>query len=150
MLFAFLPLAVIRDPRLFRRVAFAYLSMYAIGNSIFLLFPTRIARTRVEGQGFLEWGIQLNHWIDGPSNCFPSMHVCGAVLAALCVLRTDPLVGAIAGTWALLIAVSTLALKAHFLVDVVAALLLACALWAVFVRGVDHQGPRRPRWVVAV
>ena len=150
LLFAFLPLAVIRDPRLFRRVAFAYLSMYAIGNSIFLLFPTRIARTPVTGGSFLEWGIRLSHWLDGPYNCFPSMHVCGAVLAALCVLRTDPLVGGIAGTWALLIAASTLALKAHFLADVVAALVLALGLWALFVRGHRHKGTPRPRWVVAI
>jgi hypothetical protein len=78
------------------------------------------------------------------------MHVCGAVLASLCVFRTDPLVGGIALTWALLIAVSTLALKAHFLVDVIAALLLASALWAVVVRPVDHPRPGRTRWLVVL
>ena len=38
--------------------------MYAIGNLSFLVFPTRIARTTVGGSGYLEWGLQLNQWID--------------------------------------------------------------------------------------
>lgn len=150
VLFAFLPLCVITDLRYFRRVALAHLATYAAGNLTFLLFPTRVVRVPVTGPSFLEWGIRLNHYIDAPNNCFPSLHVAGAVLASLCVLKVDRVLGAVAGVWALLIAVSTLMLKAHFFADVLGALVLAGGTWALFVRPAEHRGPPRSRWVAAL
>jgi membrane-associated phospholipid phosphatase len=133
--FLFLPVFVVRSYELFIQVAKAYLLIAAISIFLFIVFPIRIDRPRIPHQDeFLWWGISLNFLIDKPSNCFPSMHVSNAIIAGLSVVRFSPRVGVIALIGALMISVSTLTLKQHYIADVLAGGLIAHLADYLFIR----------------
>lgn len=66
------------------------------------------------------------HWLDGPGNTFPSLHVALTSLAAL-RMRASPR-GLLWLTVAALVALSTLTTKQHVLADVLGGLLVAVAI----------------------
>ena len=96
---AFLPLVVVKDPMIFRRMIAGYLCLELTALLVFVLFPVHMTlRPPLESlseTGFFPWAVQLCYWLDRPVNCFPSLHVAAATFSALCALRVDPLVGRI-------------------------------------------------------
>jgi len=70
---------------------------------------------------FLGW----IHAVDPPGNVFPSLHVAHTTALALILHRDRPRLGALALVMALLLALSTLTTKQHFIVDVLAGWVLA-------------------------
>ena len=133
-----LPVFVVRHRGLFRRVALAYMTLELVSLATFLLLPVQmIGRVVPEPTSFANWGISLTHWLDTPSNCLPSLHVAGTTLAALCCFKVDRLTGSIAGVLAVVISLSTLLVKQHYLVDLVTGGLLAWACWRIFVAPFD-------------
>lgn len=124
-----LPIFVVRDAALFRRVALAYSLAIASALAVFLLFPVTSQGLRVDAQlyadaGFAGWLLQLLYFVDPPLNLFPSLHLALALLAALAAGRVHRLSGAAALAWTACIAASVCTTKQHFAVDVVAGLLL--------------------------
>jgi len=89
---------------------------------------------RVIGEGFFAWSLQFIYHFDRPYNCFPSLHVGYAVLAALTCYRIHRGWGIAALVYAALIGISTLYTKQHYIVDVVAGALLAYVAYLVFLR----------------
>lgn len=71
------------------------------------------------------YAMELLRSYDAPTSCMPSLHVSAAVLAALLIQRDRPRAFPWLLGWAALIALSTLTTKQHYLLDVVAGLLLA-------------------------
>ena len=122
--FVFLPFALllVRSESVFFRGLKAMAISTGIACVVFVAYPTTFPR--VESSGF--WFAALN-WIDTPANCFPSLHVAMAAIAAW-VLREDgrPWAPA-AAVWAALIIASTVLVKQHYAVDSVGGLLLAAA-----------------------
>lgn len=125
-LLALLPFLMVRDLRLLRRIAAAYAVVFAVAYALFLAFPVEMLRV-VDRQGtsFVDWGIRLNHAIDPPYNCFPSLHVAISVTAAWGLWKADRVVGTLAAMLAAAIVCSTVLLKQHCVVDVVGGLALA-------------------------
>ena len=79
-------------------------------------------------------------------NCFPSLHVAQCFIAALVCHRVHRGVGAVAGAWAGLVALSTLFTKQHYVLDVVGGVALAGVAWLFFVRGCPPDAvPERER-----
>ena len=136
---ALLPLTVIADRRLFRRAAIAYLCAETIAFVVFLTYPVQMAlRPEIPPSSeFADWGTALCYYLDAPGGCLPSLHVAMATLAALVTFRADRLVGSFAMVFALLIAVSTLLVKQHYLLDVVAGVGRSFAVYALFVHPLD-------------
>ncbi|WNG57717.1 phosphatase PAP2 family protein [Archangium gephyra] len=68
--------------------------------------------------------------VRSPASCLPNLHVAAAFVSAFAVVgeRRAPLLVA----WAALIWGSTLTTRQHYVVDGVAGLLLALAVWALF------------------
>jgi membrane-associated phospholipid phosphatase len=123
------PLFVIRHPLLFRRVALAFALSVSVGLALFLITPVHMtlrppAHT-VTGDGFLEWGVRFCYTLDAPTGCFPSLHVCCATLAAIACGWANERAGQIMWITALLIDLSTLYMKQHFIADVISGTLLA-------------------------
>ena len=154
----FLPLFVVADRMLFRRVIAAFVTVELCGFTIFALFPVHMVG-RIEDvpvTSLATWGLRFTYHVDAPSNLFPSMHVALAVLAALCCWKVDRLMGGGAGVVAALIAASTLLVKQHWLADVVAGAALGFVVWGVFVARFPtptegaEGAPRHPRWVSLV
>lgn len=124
-----------REPEEFRRLMRFIALTYTIALAIFILypncqhlrpaeFPRDNALTR-----FMGWFYQL----DTNTNVCPSLHVVGSVAVALCAWRTRPFNSrgwrlVFSGT-AALISVSTVFLKQHSAVDVLAGVLVCMAAY---------------------
>jgi membrane-associated phospholipid phosphatase len=131
----FLPVLVIRQEELIRRTFLAWLMVWIAGYACFLIYPTILPRPVGEiGEGFFAWFLRGVYDADPPRNCFPSLHVATPFVAALSCWRAHRGVGLAACVWALLIALSTLFTKQHYVADVIAGILLAGAAYAVFLR----------------
>ncbi len=134
-LFAFLPLFVVTPQALLRRAVLAYLMAVVLAYVGFAAYPVAAPRPHsVTGHDFFAWCVRFIYWLDTPYNCFPSLHVAYSFLAAFTCYRVNRGVGLVALAWASLIGISTLFIKQHFLVDVLAGVFLAYAASLVFLR----------------
>ena len=141
LLSPFLPLLMIRHEEHIRRTFLAWLMVWSVGYVCFLVYPTMAPRTdEVDGKGFFAWFLQGIYDADPPRNCFPSLHVATACVAALTCWRVHRGVGMVALLWAMLIAASTVFTKQHYVADVIAGMFLAGAAYGVFLR----KCPLRP------
>jgi membrane-associated phospholipid phosphatase len=101
------------------------------GLGIFYLWPTAVPALAVDTA--LHPGFRLLQGVDAAGNACPSMHVATATFSALWLDRLLREVGAghgsraLNGAWFALIAYSTLAVKQHVAIDVLAGLLLGAA-----------------------
>jgi membrane-associated phospholipid phosphatase len=139
-----LPVFVVADRDVFRRVALAYSVTIAVALAIFVVFPVSSAGFRPDAAaysdaGFAGWLLRLLHVLDPPLNLFPSLHLALAFLAALAAVRVRSPLGAVALIWTLCIAVSVCTTKQHFAVDAVAGLALAALVHRALV-----ANPRAP------
>ncbi len=133
--FVLLPLLVVRQGPLFRRALQAYLMVLIVSYIGFLLYPTVAPRPAVlPADGFFAWCLRVTYSLDSPYNCFPSLHVADSFVSAFTCYRVNRRVGVAAAAWASLIGVSTLFAKQHFVVDVVAGVLLASVAYVAFLR----------------
>ena len=133
-----LPFFVIRTDRHLRRTLYAYLAVWITAFAGFVLYPTIAPRPgdSIEADGFAAWGLNFLYAADPPYNCFPSLHVAHSFVSAFSVSRVHRKLGATAIACALLVALSTLFTKQHYVLDVVAGTLMAAAACGVFLYGV--------------
>jgi membrane-associated phospholipid phosphatase len=139
----FLPIFTIRDFELFISVAKAYLFGIMISLFTFLVFPVTIQRPElINPKNFFEWWVWINYTIDKPTALFPSMHVSNAILSALAVFHWSKKIGYPALLFSIMICLSTLTVKQHFIVDVIAGFILAISAYWLFIipyiRKVEH------------
>lgn len=135
-----LPVLVVRERELFRRALKGYLFVMIAGYVGFLVYPTSAPRPdEVPGTGFAAWTLRIAYELDPPYNCFPSLHVAYSFVSALACYRVHRGVGAVAALWAVLIGVSTLYTKQHYVVDVVVGALAAVVACAVVLRGYRRE-----------
>jgi membrane-associated phospholipid phosphatase len=138
--FALLPVFVVRDSMLMRRALLAAITVFLLAFAGFLAWPTVLPRPDLaEGGGFLARSLQMNWALDPPVNCFPSLHVAWAFVAALASHRVHRGVGTVALCWATIIGVSTLFTKQHYVVDVIGGVAIALAASALFMRGHSRE-----------
>jgi membrane-associated phospholipid phosphatase len=130
-----LPIFVVRQEALLRRLLLAYLMVWLTAYAFFILYPTVAPRpAQVPGTGFPAWGLRTLYGGDPPYNCFPSLHVAHSFVSALACGRIHRRVGAGALFCATLVALSTLLTKQHYLADVIAGILLAAGAYALCLR----------------
>lgn len=137
-LYAFLillPLLIVREPEHVRSTAYTYLAVWTISYAFFVAYPTVAPRPEeVTGGGFGAWGLRALYSADPPFNCFPSLHVAHSWISALAAFRVHRGVGTVALASAVLVALSTLFTKQHYIADVIAGALLATAAYLLFAR----------------
>jgi hypothetical protein len=136
-----LPLFVIRTDVLIRRTFYAYLAVWLSAYLCFWLYPTVAPRPEdaPAGGGFAGWGLRFLYSVDPPFNCFPSLPVAHSFVSALCCRRVHrPL-----GNWtlgaALVVGLSPLFTRQHYVLDVAAGIVLAFAVCAITLRGVARD-----------
>jgi membrane-associated phospholipid phosphatase len=135
-----LPVFVVRQPGHIHRTVLAYLMVWITAYVCFLVYPTVASRPAdVAGQGFAVWGLRFLYEADPPYNCFPSLHVAHSFVSALTIYRVHREVGIGAALGASLVAVSTLYSKQHYVLDVIAGILLACVAYLVFLRDYPRE-----------
>ncbi len=129
-LMGIMPYFLVRDLDKFKRVVFGALIIIFISGVIFLIYPVTHPRDFVVGNGFLSSWMHLLHQVDQPYNCFPSMHISMAGLAALFCAQGGSFVRkAFFAVWMLFIVLSTLFIKQHYLADVISGAVLAVVVY---------------------
>jgi len=124
-LFIFIPLFVIKSANQLKRFSLAILIVYIISFTIFLFFPVRIYSFDLpEGNSLSLKFLKFIKAVDSPLNCFPSMHVSLCLLAAICSFNYSKLVGYLTLTLWSFIALSTLTVKQHYLLDVLGGIIV--------------------------
>ena len=104
-------------------------------SAFYVLFPSFYPRESfVDPSSISGWLLELTRTVDGANNTFPSGHVTFSWLLAFVVSLTQyaksrPWIKIVYYIWATLITISTLALKQHFIVDVLSGVLLATACY---------------------
>lgn len=130
-----LPLFVVRQEEQIRRTLLAYLTIWITAYACFFLYPTVAPRpASVVGSGFVVWGLRFLYSADPPFNCFPSLHVAHSFVSALTCHLVHRGLGIAAIVCASLVGAATLFTKQHYVVDVVAGVLLAGIAYLVFLR----------------
>ena len=115
---------VVTSPRHFLYVAISYMVLLGFQMAFFMLLPVVVPtewRACNTGRGRSERFLAFVQSFDGPSNSFPSMHTSVAMLTAL---HLYPALGAWAYAFPLLIGLSCLFTKQHYVVDLPAGALL--------------------------
>jgi membrane-associated phospholipid phosphatase len=131
-----LPIFVVREEEQIRRTVLAYLLIWVTAYLCFLVYPTRAPRpVTVAGEGFGAWGLRFLYSADPPYNCFPSLHVAHSFVSALTCHRLHRRLGQVTLLCAALVGVSTLYTKQHYVLDVLAGILLAGLAHLAFLRG---------------
>jgi membrane-associated phospholipid phosphatase len=145
-----LPIFVVRQHDLIRRTVHAYVFIWITAYAFFfVVYPTAAPRPdQVSGEGFAVWGLRALYSADPPYNCFPSLHVAHSFVSALAVSRVHRRLGIIALVAGMLVAVSTLFTKQHYVLDVAAGACLAVLAYGIFlVRYPVHRIPEHDRRV---
>ena len=147
-LYAFLivlPVFVVQRQEMIRRTVWAYITVWSVAYTCFLLYPTAAPRPdAVMGDGFAAWGLRFLYGADPVYNCLPSIHVAHSFVSALACHRVHRPLGRVALSCASLVAVSTLFIKQHYVADVIAGVLLALAANAVFLGPYSARTSPRP------
>ena len=134
------PVMLVRGVELRRRTILSYITTVVTAYMVFLIYPTVAPRpVTVPGDGVTAWSLRTLYAIDPPYNCFPSLHVAYAFLAALSTYRVRRDLGFVALLWAVVIAISTVFIKQHYVADAIAGALLAIAASAICMRGLDRR-----------
>lgn len=123
--------------RQFNYMAFSYFVLLALHVLIFLVYPVEVPPHWRQWQTesapspsyrFLSF-VQM---FDARSNCFPSMHVSVATLTALHTARNLPCGPALPVLFVVLIALSCILTKQHYLIDIPGGVLLGWLCFRVF------------------
>lgn len=101
----------------YRRMTRAAILAYAMAVPFFIVMPVLDADPPLQAVTWTEHLLEWNRQADTSKNAFPSMHVGLATLLALIGARRSLAWGLGLGACAVVIAVSTLLVKQHFLAD---------------------------------
>jgi membrane-associated phospholipid phosphatase len=104
-----------------RRVVVAFLLSTTLAYIVFLIFPVRMTmRPDLAGlTGISTMVTRLYYIIDMPYNCFPSLHVTYPTLATLVAWRNHRIMRWVFLAMALVVAISVVIVKQHYVADVV-------------------------------
>ena len=121
-IFVVQPFFILSDARQFYWMLTSFVSISVISSLIHATVPSKIERVEeVTTGGFSGWALGLFQKTCKPYGNFPSMHVGLSVpVAAVNFMAGGPVIGSIMLVWAVLIAVSTLFTKQHYILDVLA------------------------------
>jgi membrane-associated phospholipid phosphatase len=144
--FFFLAISIylMREPLNLSRTLYAMALVSLFSFVTFTVFPTTLPRDYATGTGITAKAFQSLYAIDSSSNCFPSLHVALAWLAALGVWQERRSLGMVICLWAVLITISTMTTKQHYFIDVIAGLFLA-ALFRMLLMRVELMTSASPQ-----
>ena len=106
----------------------------AVSAAVYIVLPLDMPRPALDGDDVFSPLLALTYAVDVRGNFFPSQHVIFAFLTALGIGYERPRWRSWMLAWAALIAVSTLFVHQHYLVDVISGMALAFAAWGVLLR----------------
>lgn len=123
-LFVIQPFILLSEARQFYWMLASFGSITVIASLIHAIVPSKVERNEIlETDGLAGKMIGLFQKICKPYGNFPSMHVALSVpVVGANFMVAGPVAGSVATAWAILIALSTLYTKQHYILDVLAGL----------------------------
>lgn len=122
---------------------YSFFILQLISISFFIVYPTTYPRELFPLPSDLDWltyALFENLRVaDQPTSCLPSLHVSSCYLSSFIFLDEQRKKFPFFFIWATLVGLSTLTTKQHYLVDVIAGLFLAVAVYWVFHRWVPYR-----------
>ncbi len=125
----------IYDRAIYYRTLLSFCVGMLVCYVIYFFFQTTVPRPELASEGMLTTIVQYVYGADQPFNCFPSIHVLSSYLMVLGIrhskmwtIKKDIIVS----TFAYSIILSTLFVKQHVVLDVVAGILLGSLLFKLF------------------
>lgn len=128
----------LRDSLNTTKYFYSYLFILLFSVVVFIFYPVTFPRHDFGLEGhpdnFSKWGLNvLRNHMDTPANCLPSLHVSSCYISSICFWSENRRLCLWMLAWSTLVAISTLTTKQHYLVDIIAALILtAAAYWFFF------------------
>jgi membrane-associated phospholipid phosphatase len=127
-----LPFARAESREVLRRTGLGFLVILALSLVAWLSIPVAFPRSLAAGDGLGGWVLTALRGSDPPVNCLPSTHCAMAAHAAFRLRGAGRLLAGWSALTAALIAVSTMMLRQHYPVDVVAGVALGLGVaWPV-------------------
>jgi membrane-associated phospholipid phosphatase len=124
----FVPLAVgfmVNREEDLKAILFSFMGTVTICSSVFIFFPSRYPRPPLFEPTLASFALYVVRLVDTPANCLPSQHVALGFLSAFFIQRYNKVVGNWCLLLGVLIAISTLTTKQHYIWDVVTGYFLA-------------------------
>jgi len=121
-----------RDDLELNRIFYATHLQMLICLPLFLFTPIAMPRELFYGAASFNWADTFWRWFDGPNNCLPSLHAANCLLLAHLHRERQPTSWSVAlhSTIAAAIIASTLLVKQHYVVDLVAGAMVYAATTA--------------------
>lgn len=144
----FAPPFFIRKREVTGRLIKAVVMNFLLHFPIFFLIPTTMIRPPLIEQNLTNAVFHFMRLIDTPVNCFPSQHVSLCFVMAMTFISYKKKIGVLFLVWAVLISLSTMTTKQHYIWDVLGGLIVALIIYVVVFRRakqpqmvlVNHRG----------
>ncbi|MFA6033980.1 MAG: phosphatase PAP2 family protein [Myxococcota bacterium] len=133
--FYLIPFFAMNDKRLAKMVMFSYITILLSCDVFYLFYPVLFPRDSLVVNSFSTWVLSIVHAGDKPWNCFPSSHCAMSLMAALVLFEINPWFGVWGLAGAFWIGISTVFLKQHYVVDVVAGFGLTMIVYYAYFKG---------------
>ncbi|MBI4924279.1 MAG: phosphatase PAP2 family protein [Bdellovibrio sp.] len=134
---------VAKEPDNLNKYLYSFFAIQVLSVAIFWIIPTTYPRELFPLQDDLNsityYAFSHLRMADSPANCCPSLHVSSVFLSSLVFLQEQRKKFIFFFIWNLLIAVSTLTTKQHYLVDVVTGIVIACVSYWYFYKKATYQ-----------
>ena len=126
------PFFVLTDARQFYLMLASFIAISVISSLIHATVPSKIERIeQVTAGGLSGWMLGMFQKTCKPYGNFPSMHVGLSVPVVVAnFMVAGPVIGSLTLVWAVLIALSTLFTKQHYILDVLAGVLGGSIIFA--------------------
>jgi len=134
------PLLMLNRERDLRALAWAYAITLGISAVVFVVYPMEVTRPAVPSNGLVSsWGLATLYAIDSRRNVFPSLHAGLGVCGAIQSFRVGRLTGVIYAVVLASFCVSTIAIRQHVVLDLLAGFVVAGLASAVAARIVKRR-----------
>ncbi len=125
-----MPFLFVKEIEKLRLITIIIFGVMLVSFSVFAAYPIQMIRPEINISNVFDKMVVLIYKIDAPVNTFPSLHVALALFSSLVVLKENKTAGRWLLVWMVLISISTLLIKQHYLLDVLGGALLGMAgLW---------------------
>ncbi len=129
-----LPFLLYPSYRYFKLTAYSYMMVMIVCFFVFLFLPVTMDRPSFEVTNFSSWALGLVYYFDSPNNCFPSLHAAMSMIAALCMWRINRFIGIVSIGLALLIGISAVLVKQHYVLDILAGYIVSMTVYVLYFR----------------
>ncbi len=134
-----LPFFLVRDREFFKVFGWSYVTVMIACYLVFWNFPVAVERPTFAVVDFTTWALNLVYKLDVPANCFPSMHAAMSMMAALTVFTIDHRRGVWVIFVTLMIGLSALLVKQHYIADILAGFGIAILTYHAYFRQRIHE-----------